>query len=41
MAESIELSSLFLLDFNRVTIRVSNRERFDEPELPIVIRNHA
>jgi hypothetical protein len=38
MPEYIELSSLFLLDFNRVTIRVSDHECSAEPGL---IRNHA
>jgi hypothetical protein len=39
--EYIELSSLFLLDFNRVTIRVPDHECFAEFELSILIRNHA
>ena len=41
MPEFIGLSSLFLLDFNCVTVRVANHKCFTESELPILIRNHA
>jgi hypothetical protein len=41
MPEYIELSSLFLPDFNRVTLRVSDHECFAEPELSVLIPGPA
>jgi hypothetical protein len=42
MPEYMEFSSLLFLNLNRMTIgMISNHKRLAEPDLPILIRNHA